>query len=192
MKIGIDIDEVIKDTLNSVLNFYYERTGKRYSREDFKVYNWWEIWNMTKEEALQIWYEFVRSELYNKIPMIEGSKEAIELLDKKHDIMFITSRSDSLENETREWFEIHFPGKKFRISFTSYVEGGLTGKSDVCENNGIGILIEDQAIHSKECADKGIKVILFDKPWNQGVEHENIIRVNGWSEALREIEKLQV
>lgn len=190
MKIGVDIDEVIKDTLDSVIEFYYQKTGKRIPRDDFKSYRWWEVWGIEKKEAIKIWNDFVKSDLHKDTPMIKGSKEAIEILDKNHDILFITSRADEIEKETREWFKIHFPNKNFKIHFTSYIEQGKVPKSDICIRQGVEILIEDDVVYSEECAEKGIKVILFDKPWNQGLEHKKIIRVENWSEALEEIEEI--
>ena len=53
---------------------------------------------------------------------------------------------------------------------------------------GIDFMIEDDRKHSKNCAEKGIKCFLIDKPWNQNFEHENVIRVNGWNEILEILE----
>lgn len=57
-------------------------------------------------------------------------------------------------------------------------------KAEICLAEGIPILIEDHKDYSLSCAEKGIKVILFDKPWNRDFEHDNITRVAGWNEAL--------
>ena len=49
--------------------------------------------------------------------------------------------------------------------------------------------IEDRDKHAIELANEGIKVLLMDRPYNQGVNHENIIRVNGWGEIASIIKK---
>jgi uncharacterized HAD superfamily protein len=52
-------------------------------------------------------------------------------------------------------------------------------------------MIEDASETALECAEKNIKVILFNQPWNKNLKHKNIIRVKNWKEALKEIEKIR-
>jgi len=52
-------------------------------------------------------------------------------------------------------------------------------------------LLEDAPDTALKCAENEIKVILFDQPWNQKINHVNLIRVTGWKEALEEIKKLK-
>ena len=52
-------------------------------------------------------------------------------------------------------------------------------------------MLEDSGETTIDCANVGIKVILFDKPWNKKFKHENIIRVEGWDGASKELGKLE-
>ena len=59
-------------------------------------------------------------------------------------------------------------------------------KADVCREIGAEIMIEDVPDHVVSCANAGIRVLLFDQPWNRGEMACNgrIERVRSWDEAL--------
>ena len=59
-----------------------------------------------------------------------------------------------------------------------------------CWQGGADILIEDQYILARHCADAGIKVLLLDSPWNREVAlPENIARVRNWGEIVRRVKE---
>ena len=43
-------------------------------------------------------------------------------------------------------------------------------------------MIDDNPKVSTFLADNGIQVLLFDAPYNRGLEHKNIRRVHNWKE----------
>lgn len=63
-------------------------------------------------------------------------------------------------------------------------------KSEICVGKKIKLMIEDASHHALDCANLGINVILFDKPWNKNVTHKNITRVKSWKEVLEIIKIL--
>lgn len=66
--------------------------------------------------------------------------------------------------------------------------GENKSKSEICGELGISIFIEDNSSYALDCAKKGIKVLLLDKPWNKNYEkHPNIIKVNSWEEILERL-----
>ena len=51
-------------------------------------------------------------------------------------------------------------------------------------------LIEDAAEHANDCAEKGIKVILINRPWNLNERvHPNVKRAENWEEVLKHLEE---
>ena len=42
---------------------------------------------------------------------------------------------------------------------------------------------EDDTLISQTLAEAGIRVLLFDHPWNRDLAHGRITRVSGWSEV---------
>ena len=62
-------------------------------------------------------------------------------------------------------------------------EGSAEYKSRLAEELGLDVFCEDDVVIAKTLAAAGIRVLLFDHPWNRDVSHERITRVVGWSEV---------
>lgn len=188
-KIGIDIDEVLANHLEKLNEFYYKKTGKKYVEEDYHSYNWWEVWGMTKEQAIKIDKEFKKSNLFKEILPIEGAVDAIKQLSLKNELFVITSRPSETRELTLNWFFNHF-NLRISILHSGDFWGKNKSKSEICKEQGISIFIEDNLHYALDCAKNGINVFLLDKPWNKNYEkHENITKVNNWKEIM---EKLNV
>lgn len=191
LKIGIDIDEVVVETIKPFLNFFNNERKTNFKFEDFKSYNWWEILPITKEEAFSLSDFFFESH-FEDIPFVEGAKEFIEKISESLEIVFITSRREKIKQKTRDFLKDNFFGLGYSLFFSSeWDKESEKDKGDICVGEGIGILVEDNGEHSLNYAERGIKVLLFDKPWNQKIEHENIIRVYSWKEIYEEIIKIK-
>lgn len=108
LKIGIDIDEVLANHLEKLNEFYYKKTGKKYAEKDYHSYNWWEVWGITKEQAIEIDKEFKKSNLFKEILPVEGAVDSIKKLSLKNDLYIITSRSSETKELTLNWFFNHF------------------------------------------------------------------------------------
>ena len=62
-------------------------------------------------------------------------------------------------------------------------------KSQLCQELGAQLLIDDNPVYALECAQRGIEVLLFDwelgYPWSKtaggGPQHELITRVSSWA-----------
>jgi hypothetical protein len=66
-------------------------------------------------------------------------------------------------------------------------------KSEMCNQIGAQILIDDNLSYAHDCATNGVKAILFGKyAWNNYDEelHENIHHVHHWDDVHDAIEKL--
>lgn len=182
MKIGIDIDEVVAKYVEGYLEIFKKEYGKKVNFEDVFSYNFGEVLGISKEEDEKLHKIFGESMSFDEIEMIEGAKEAVIKLSKSHDVAFITFRPLRLKEKTRFFLEKNFPDNSFKVFYAKEFPNG--SKAEVCKSLGINLMIEDHAPAAFECANKGIRVILFDKPWNKNVEHENILRVKKWEEAL--------
>lgn len=185
MKIGIDLDNVVVELTNGFCGFYSSKFGKKLSIEDCGAYLLSEILGISREEELSLWEEYYSSDLFDEMKFIEGGKEAIEILKKEHSLFFITARNLAWKEKTENFFKEHFG--EVNLIFSGEVYGGKT-KDEICGENDINILVEDHLEHSLGYAEKGIKVLLLDQPWNRdGEGHENITRVKTWEEILEKI-----
>ena len=188
MKIGIDIDEVIAEFLESFLEFYNLKYNGNFKKEDFKDYKFEEILGGTPDKTA----ELIQEHGYDgEIRLVDGALEAVKELSKKHELIILTARHPMFKDKTEKFLEMHFGNIFSQILYTgeAFQKYGTT-KSDLCKELDINIIIEDNKLFSRECAEKGIRVLLFDKPWNQIYEHhKNIIRVKDWKEILEKLEE---
>ena len=188
MKIGIDIDDVVAEFIEKYLEFYKKNYGPKIFYKDFVDYRIWKMTNLSKEEAYQSVYNFYNSSLFDEIKLLEGVQDSVKTLSKNHEIIFITSRPNLLRGKTNIFLKNHFPEINFKTLFSgewSHHNQEAKSKGKICLDNQISFMIEDNHTYAEDCAEKGIKVFLLDKPWNQEVsEHENITRVKDWKEIL--------
>lgn len=191
MKIGIDIDEVLVEYLAGVINFYNFENKTYIKKEQFNSYNFWEVWGGTREEAIQICDNFYNSEGFNQLMPVQEALDSVNNLHKNNELFLITARPLHWKEKTERWIKENItfnPNTIFSSDFHS--KQGKTRLS-ICKEFGISLLLDDNAHYALECANSGIKVILFDKPWNKKAEHPNITRVKNWPEALKKIEHLK-
>jgi uncharacterized HAD superfamily protein len=188
IKIGIDIDEVLANHLEKLNEFYYEKTGQEFNEEDYNTYNWWEVWDITKEEAIEIDKEFKRSTFFREILPVDETVDIVKQLSLKNELFIITSRSIEIKELTLNWFFNHFE-INLPIIHSGDFWGSNKSKAQICEELGVSIFIEDHPVYALDCAKNGIKTFLLDKPWNRNYEqHENLIKVQNWKEIIERLE----
>jgi uncharacterized HAD superfamily protein len=190
MGIGIDFDDVIFDFFKGLLKWYEKEYGKRYKREEFNDFDWGPVWGTDREETIKRVNKFLESHDLEGATPVNGALDALNQLMKTHNITIITGRPHQFKNKTEEWLIHHLKKVPEIVIAGEFHKGQAAKKSDICKERNIPILLEDAPETAIDCAKNGIKVILFDQPWNQNAQHRNIIRVRNWKEALKEIEKL--
>lgn len=192
MKIGVDIDDVIVNFNKGFLDFYNAKFNTNFCLEDLHTWRLDKALGISLDKAVLHVEEFFNSENFHQMIFLENAKESLQDLLDFHEIFFITARQKEVKEQTEKFFESHFPEKDYNLLFSGgevWSEG--KSKDEICEELKIPLLIEDRKEYAFNAAQKGIKVLLLDKPWNQGVEHENIMRVNDWKEILEKIRGLE-
>ncbi|XP_018481541.1 uncharacterized protein LOC108852534 [Raphanus sativus] len=96
---------------------------------------------------------------------------------------------------------MHFPGLFKQIHFGNHfaLHGDSKPKSEICRSFGAEVLIDDNPRYAEECANIGMKVLLFDYensyPWSktESVDrHPLVTRVHNWEEVEQHILSLVV
>ena len=188
MKIAIDIDEVVVEFVRGYIRIL-ARKGIKADYDKTNTYNLWEAYSITREDSIKYAEEFYESESFENIELVEGAKDAINSLEKKNELFFLTSRPASIKDKTHQFIKKHFPNSNINLVFAGdfHKDNGKT-KAEICRELGISIIVEDNKNYALECAKSGIQVFLIAKPWNVDSEsHENIKKVNSWSEILDNI-----
>ncbi len=87
---------------------------------------------------------------------------------------------------TKAWIDKYFNGifDEIMLGIADPVQGRKpTTKAEACKKIAASILIDDQLVHARECAEVGIRVLLFgDFPYNQAAQLPvNVVRVPDWA-----------
>jgi uncharacterized HAD superfamily protein len=193
MLIAVDVDDTIADFMSSLIEFHNNSYNTSLTKNQFFTYDFWKIWGGTKEEAIAKVDDYAKTDYFKDIKPLHQAVECINALKQRHNLVVITSRPNGVVKQTKEWIDRYFPNIFSRIYYTYniYRKDHAKTKEDVCLELGVDIIIEDNLIHSIDCAKKGIKALLLNHPWNQcGELPENVTRANDWNEILRIINLL--
>lgn len=200
LTIAVDVDEVLGRFVHSLNAFCHETYSCQYHVSDYFVYDFARVWQCSQDESNHRVHEFFDSVHFRDgIEVIPGSYESLMRLKESIAhirLNVVTSRQHVIQDHTMEWLENHFPDTFDAVYFGNHfaLEGASKKKSEICAEIGAGVLIDDNPVYAMECAQAGIKVLLYDwnleYPWSktkEGPVHDNIIRVSSWSEVEERI-----
>jgi 5'(3')-deoxyribonucleotidase/uncharacterized protein with PQ loop repeat len=170
LRIAVDMDEVIADSLGKHIDAYNEAFGARLSAEDLAGKHLHHVVPAEHAEALQ---EIVfHPTFFEDLGVIEGSREVIRELAERHEV-FIASAAMEVPTSFAAkyaWLREHFP-----FIPTSHLV--FCGDKSVLD---VDVLIDDTPRHFERF--KGTPV-LYSAPHNR---HERRYRrVSSWNEVRR-------
>ena len=195
MKIGIDTDGVLTD-----LYAYNYNLGKNVLKKKLvnpSGYNMEEMfgvgigWKLI--HGLKCFFQYCKE--------WEPREHAAEMIQKLnqdgHQLYEITARKfvmmrNPLGSYSRrlleDWYQKH--GMEFRKIVYCSESGAPQEKYKACVENNCHIMIEDKPDVAEYLIEKGIKVILFDAPYNQAVTGKLMVRVHDWLETYEVIQTI--
>lgn len=181
MLVGIDIDDVKADFMTAFLKFYNEHHATNFTTNDVKHHDLSKLWNGDRDSVKKALDEFYESKAFHQLQPMPDAQEAVSALSQKHTLVVISARPDHIHERTREWIHNQFPNSFSDIHFTT-AKG--TKKADMCIKLGVDVFIEDNPVYAGECAAADIKVLLFDRPWNQGPLPDGVTRIKSWKQVV--------
>ncbi|KAH6818413.1 Haloacid dehalogenase-like hydrolase superfamily protein [Perilla frutescens var. frutescens] len=195
--IAVDVDEVLGNFVSAINEFIADRYSLNHSVSEYHVYEFFKIWNCSRDEADHRVHEFFKTPYFKRgINPIPGAREALEKLSEIYNLSIVTSRQNAIKEHTIEWIERHYPGLFEEIHFGNHfaLDGQSRPKSDICKSLGAKVLIDDNPRYAMECAAVGIKVLLFDYensyPWCKGEyapQHPLVTKVHNWEEVEQQL-----
>ena len=191
MRIGIDFDETIADSMAMILKLHNEQYGTKYKREEVTEYHVENIWGGSKEEWTAKLDEFFSAKNARHLDPVVGAIAAIDALKHAgHELYIVTARRDINAEATERWLTKHFSS-----TFKSVHYGNVRSddpakkreKAEICKELGVELMIDDHMGVAKNCSEAGIKVLLLDQPWNQGELPPGVTRVYSWEEIVKKL-----
>jgi uncharacterized protein len=191
MLIGLDVDEVLAETIVRVIERHNDVycDEKKYKREDFTSYNWSDVWGGTREDSINEIYDFVASEYHDRIEPKKWAVEGVKRLSKHHDLVAVTGRSFDFEEKTRNWLGKYFGDMIDGVCFgNDYSKNGeMINKSHIAKELGLELFVEDNFSYANDIAKVGTKVFLFNAPWNQDLPDNGVQRVYSWYDIVEKL-----
>lgn len=176
--IGIDIDNVLVNTTESVLEYLNERTGLNLKLEDIKTYSIEDY--VPKENRLLVPEAFESKHMWKKVDFIEGATAVIRnLVNDGHEIYFATATlPENLKKKMNHLSRnLEFLGLDYIKSHTICITNKQLLRFDVMIDDYLGNL----------CGERTYESICLDYPWNQPtdetVNDKHFHRVYNWHEV---------
>lgn len=190
MSIVIDVDEVIFDTYKQFYTCLIEKFGydERYER----LNNQWRMEDvLNADESAYLWgteFGYKSEGFHRKIEFKEDAGEVItDLTNRCREVMIMTDTPKEIQRLRRQMLYEKIPD--IPVFYTGHDQSQATGTKTKAElvdflmdENDHVIVIDDAPHHIEEYLKLPVveKIIVFDMPYNQHIEHEKIARVQNW------------
>ncbi|KAJ8750645.1 hypothetical protein K2173_015826 [Erythroxylum novogranatense] len=196
--VAVDVDEVLGNFLSALNRFIADRYSSNHEVSEYYVYEFFKIWKCSRDEADIRVHEFFKTPYFKTgIHPIPGAQRALDKLSRFCKLSVVTScvyrsRQNVIKDHTIEWLEKHYPGVFEEIHFGNHfaLDGQSRPKSEICRSLGAKVLIDDNPRYAIECAEAGIRVLLFDYensyPWcktDSVDQHPLVTRVHNWQQV---------
>ncbi|KAI3833619.1 hypothetical protein MKX03_010663 [Papaver bracteatum] len=195
--VAVDVDEVLGNFVSALNRFIADRYSSSHSVSEYHVYEFFKIWNCSRDEADIRVHEFFKTPYFKTgIHPLPGAQATLHKLSKFCNLSVVTSRQNAIKDHTIEWLEKHFPGLFQEIHFGNHfaLDGISRPKSEICRSLGAHVLIDDNPRYALECAEAGIRVLLFDYensyPWSKSETaalHPMVTKVHNWNEVEQQL-----
>ncbi|XP_022929499.1 uncharacterized protein LOC111436047 [Cucurbita moschata] len=198
--VAVDVDEVLGNFVSALNKFVADRYSSNHSVSEYHVYEFFRIWNCSRDEANHRVHEFFKTP-YFKVGIwpIPGAQSTLLKLSRFCHLSVVTSRQNAIKEHTLEWIDKHFPGLFQEIHFGNHfaLDGVSRSKEEICKSLGATVLIDDNPRYAIECAKAGIRVLLFDYensyPWCK-TETEDlpplVTKVYNWEDVEKQLTSL--
>lgn len=189
--VGIDIDDVVANVIDSVRLWANEKTGANLTEAEYRTDdNYWEYYNT-------IWQRYGLSETVNftmvlddlahdqsHIALVEGARETIHALKEKYDLVFITSRPAYQQDATRRWLDERIDSEiPMYTSHNPMANSDHRSKGEICAELGVKYLIDDNVGNCQNANEYGVEPLLFGLyGWNEKAP-SNLRRFFTWDEV---------
>ena len=180
MKIGVDIDGVLANSLPlwvAELNKFFNK-NKRI--EDIHLYEIHKTYDITFDD-LELFLDRKGRFLMREPAPVAGSSYYLGRLKQLHEICIISARDKKYYHETHDWL------KKNGLPYDDLLLLGSHEKKEFCLEKDLKVLVEDTLEIGIKVSSAGIPVLLMDAPYNRGALPELVYRKHSWEEIYRAI-----
>lgn len=197
--LAVDNDDVLFSLVEAIFTYYNSIYKTNLTLKDQVVFNLDTTFKLSEEATMDIIYRFYRSKYLLATKPIPGAFSTLKKLKDDYDLILITARPTFTKKVTLQALKEHFPDIFSSVYLTNAFSksGRKKLKSEVCLEVGAKLLIDDAFHNAEDCADKGIPVVLFRRPWNQTVtksdlKGKSIYPAKNWLEVIKIVKALNL
>ncbi len=158
--VAIDIDGTLADIVHPWLLIMERDFGIKAMKEDLTRYDFWEIFNIPKEDSYRI---FVEMWNHPESIMVEDRDipSIIDNISSMYRVRILTATVGK-DNDVKGWLKAN------RIIFDEYMHVEHSNLKHTLDD--VAIYVDDSPNEVKEIANAGKKAILLRQPWNAGFD----------------------
>jgi len=176
LKVALDFDCVLADTITVWVQIYNKKYGRSIKRSDIIEWNLCKLLGISEDAMWEI-FHLCWTEWENLPPMEDNICVGVEQIRKMSLTDVVTSAKFSYIESIRLWLDSI--GIKSINIFSKSEKAGLD----------YDIFIDDNPSTALSVSECGKICLLYDQPWNKKVHSNNIIRINYLSDAVSYINK---
>ncbi len=197
MRLGIDIDDTISNTYQTVMKYAetftreychrkYDDIGERIGNIKTHYYIQ-EVFEWNAEEEETFFKKYYRDFISDVKPK-ENVQKVLQELYSHNEIILITARwedksGNGVEKATKKWLE------KYQIPYHKLYLN--RPKLEVCKENLVDVFIDDSYTNCKSVQDGGIKTYMMNCMSNKNIQDDNIERVYDWDDIYMKLKKYE-
>lgn len=197
MRIGVDLDDVIAVCAVPYLRAFAERFGVDLPDEREIGWHLLERTPVAPEQRDRFRVELYDGAFFGELDVYADCPAVLErLVGAGHELHFITARAERRRVVTETWLRekdliryakaVHLrPQGDFVPTVRGRYDaaGSAAYKLRIATDLRLEAFCEDDVVIARALADAGIRVFLFDQPWNRDLAHPRIERVRGWGDV---------
>ncbi len=174
MRIALDLDGVLADTIRVWLRIWNEERFPKLTYESIDTWDFWRKHGIPESEFAGVFARAWR--MWEEIPPLEeGLAEKVRRLSELGKVYVVTGRPADERERVILWLRKHGIGYERLVV-------GVTDKVSL----GYEVYIDDSPVVAVQGSRSGRLVLLRDQPWNREVGSNFYIRrIRGLEEAIR-------
>lgn len=191
--VGVDFDDVIRDFVPTILEYYHHRTNRLFTKDDVYTHNLWEIWGCTKEESMHIVSDFYDSPFFDTIQPCPGAISALRALATAARPNIITAAAYKTKEQGERFLRTHCADLVVPVKYAASAYFPVNGtnkcsKAEILHDIKAIAMVEDNPAFALACASHGTLVYLVRQPWNRTVpQHPNIMPVDSLEHVVEKM-----
>ena len=185
MRIGIDVDDVMTESLPTYLKAFGDFFGHSVRIEDAA----WEIFraypDISESALAKFFHSLEAADFLRTRPVYPEAVRAIaRLAASGHQLVVVTGRLTEHVEHTRHILKSAGILDHFEDLVHRDVERAVQYKPRIVRERRLDVLVEDELHVAAAVAALPVPVLLFDRPWNRTDTPPGVLRVRTWDEIL--------